>query len=99
MLEIEGKVRKVAESVSAHMGITVVRVEYKKEKGDYFLRVFINKSGGVTSFDCEAVSKALKKKLDEYELINQNYSMEVSSPGVALTDEDVRRILKEFDNK
>lgn len=98
-MEIEEKVKKIAGSVSAPMGINVARVEYKKERGDYFLRVFIDKPGGVTSEDCEAVSRALKKKLDEYEFISQNYSMEVSSPGVALTDEDVRRILREFDKK
>ena len=51
-------------------------------EGNWYLRVYIDKEGGVTIDDCEAVSRALEAKLDEADPIEQAYILEVSSPGI-----------------
>jgi ribosome maturation factor RimP len=56
-------------------------VEFTKEKKNWYLRVFIDKPGGVDIEDCQAVSEILSAKLDEADPIEQAYFLEVSSPG------------------
>ena len=56
-------------------------VEYVKEAGEWFLRVYIDKEGGVSIDDCEAVSRPLSDKLDEADPIEGSYTFEVSSAG------------------
>lgn len=60
----------------------IVDVEYVKEGGNYFLRAYIDKEGGITIDDCELVSRALSDKLDEADFIDEAYILEVSSPGL-----------------
>jgi ribosome maturation factor RimP len=62
-------------------GLEFVEVEYVKEGKNWFLRVFIDKEGGVDIEDCGQVSEKLGEKLDELDPIPQNYFLEVSSPG------------------
>ncbi len=57
-------------------------MEFVKEGANWYLRVYIDKEGGVTIDDCEAVSRALEAKLDEADPIEQAYILEVSSPGI-----------------
>ena len=57
-------------------------LEFVKEGANWYLRVYIDKEGGVTIDDCEAVSRALEAKLDEADPIEQAYILEVSSPGI-----------------
>ena len=59
-----------------------VDVEYVKEGNTWYLRVYIDKEGGITIDDCELVSRALEAKLDETDLIPDAYVLEVSSPGL-----------------
>ncbi|WP_025028661.1 ribosome maturation factor RimP [Caldalkalibacillus mannanilyticus] len=62
-------------------GIELVDIEFKKEGASWFLRVFIDKEGGVDIEDCGVVSEELSLKLDETDPIPQAYFLEVSSPG------------------
>jgi len=62
-------------------GLELVDVEFKKEGANWFLRVFIDKEGGVDIEDCGVVSEELSAKLDELDPIPQAYFLEVSSPG------------------
>ena len=62
-------------------GLELVDVEYVRER-DWFLRVFIDKEGGIDIDDCSAVSNALAKLLDEKDFIKGQYYLEVSSPGI-----------------
>ncbi|MFS8571601.1 MAG: ribosome maturation factor RimP [Clostridia bacterium] len=73
---------RLAEEVGAQQGVEVVDVEYVKERGEYFLRVYIDKPGGVTLDDCEAFSVVLGERLDEVDPIPNSYSLEISSPGI-----------------
>ena len=60
----------------------LVDVEYVKEGGNYYLRAYIDKPGGITVDDCEIVSRALSDELDKYDFIDEAYILEVSSPGL-----------------
>ena len=80
--------KKITERVTALVapiveaaGLELVDVEYVRER-DWFLRVFIDKEGGIDIDDCSAVSNALAKKLDEEDSIREKYYLEVSSPGI-----------------
>ena len=57
-------------------------MEYVKEAGNWYLRVYVDKEGGITVDDCEVVSRALSDKLDEKDFIDEAYILEVSSPGL-----------------
>ncbi|MDO4260507.1 MAG: ribosome maturation factor RimP [Eubacteriales bacterium] len=60
----------------------LVDVEFVKEAGSWFLRAYIDKPGGITIDDCEAVSRVLSDLLDEENYIEEAYILEVSSPGL-----------------
>jgi ribosome maturation factor RimP len=62
-------------------GLELVDVEYKKEGANWFLRIFIDKPGGVDIDDCGRVSEQLSDLLDEVDPIPTSYFLEVSSPG------------------
>lgn len=64
------------------LNLELVDVEYTKEAGRYYLRVFIDKPGGVTLDDCQALSERLDVLLDEKDPIPNAYLLEVSSPGI-----------------
>lgn len=64
------------------LGFELVDVEYVKEGGSWYLRAYVDKEGGITIDDCEAVSRAFSEKLDEKDFIEEAYIMEVSSPGL-----------------
>lgn len=63
-------------------GLELVQVEFVKEGPHRYLRVMIDKDGGVSLDDCGLVSKFLNKKLDDIDPIEENYFLEVTSPGV-----------------
>lgn len=60
----------------------LVDVEYVKEGSNWYLRAYIDKPGGITVDDCEAVSRRLSDLLDEENFIDDAYILEVSSPGL-----------------
>ena len=62
-------------------GCTLWDVEYVKEAGDWYLRLYIDKEGGVSIDDCEAVSRAVSDALDAADPIEGSYTFEVSSAG------------------
>ena len=63
-------------------GFELVDVEYVKEGGNWYLRAYIDKPGGITVDDCEVVSRAFSDILDEKDYIEDTYIFEVSSPGL-----------------
>jgi len=64
------------------LGLGLWAVEYVKEAGYWYLRVYIDKEGGVGIDDCEAVSRKLESLLDTRDFIDTAYMLEVSSPGI-----------------
>lgn len=81
MAKITETVAALAAPFAEAAGCTLWDVEYVKEAGQRFLRVYIDKEGGVSIDDCEAVSRPLSDKLDELDPIQESYVFEVSSAG------------------
>ena len=77
----ETKAFAAGESIAEKQGIYIVDVTYKKENGEYFLRYYIDREGGVGIDECEAFSKAVEEVLDAENFIDGAYTLEVSSPG------------------
>lgn len=79
---ISDKVSEIAKPVVEKAGCELWDVEYVKEAGSWYLRVYIDKEGGVNITDCEAISRELDPMLDEYDFIQESYVFEVGSPGL-----------------
>ena len=82
MSKITDKVTELARPVVEEEGCSLWDVEYVREAGSWYLRVYIDKEGGVDIMDCERISRRLDPILDEADPIDQSYCLEVSSPGV-----------------
>ena len=80
--EYEQKTERLLEPIMTNNEFELVDVEYVKEGGNFFLRVFIDKEGGISVDDCELVSRALSDLLDQKDFIPDAYILEVSSPGL-----------------
>ena len=80
--EYEQQTEKLLEPVVTELGFELVDVEYVKEGGTWYLRAYIDKPGGITVDDCEAVSRRFSDILDEKDYIEDSYVFEVSSPGL-----------------
>ena len=79
---IEERVEDMARQLLAEQpGIELVDVEYVREH-DWYLRVFIDKEGGIDIDDCQTLSEKLEKELDAANFIADSYILEVSSPGL-----------------
>lgn len=78
-------VEKLATPVAASLGLDIWNVEFVKEGSSYFLRIYIDREDGVSIDDCEAMSRAIDKVLDDADPIEQSYCLEVSSPGIERT--------------
>lgn len=75
-------VEAVALPVVQEAGLELVDVEFVKEGGRWYLRIFIDKPGGIGLEDCRYVSEKIDQLLDEKDPIPQSYALEVSSPGI-----------------
>lgn len=80
--EYEAKAAALLLPIVESMSFELVDVEYVKEAGTWYLRGFIDKPGGITVNDCEAVSRIFSDRLDEQDFIEDSYVMEISSPGL-----------------
>lgn len=75
-------VTKIVGPIAEQLGLILWDVRFVKEGASWYLRIFIDKEGGVTLDDCEAMSRAINDPLDEADPIDQAYFLEVSSPGI-----------------
>ena len=78
----EKKVEAILMPIIEEKNFELVDVEFVKEGPNWYLRIYIDKEGGITIDDCEAVSRALEVELDKNDPIEQAYILEVSSPGI-----------------
>ncbi len=86
------------EPIVLELGFELVDVEYVKEAGNWYLRAYIDKPGGITVDDCEIVSRKFSDILDEKDYIEDSYIFEVSSPGLGRPlkkEKDFKRSLGE----
>ena len=94
----EQKTEKILIPIVEEYGFELVDVEYVKEGSTWYLRAYIDKPGGISIDDCEAVSRRLSDILDEKDYIDEAYILEVSSPGLGRPlkkEKDFKRSLGE----
>lgn len=82
MAKTEDVVYGLIEPVVQSLGVTLWDVRFVKEGASYYLRVYIDKEGGVGIDDCVAVSHAIDPIIDEADPIDKQYYLEVCSPGI-----------------
>ncbi len=94
--EYAARTEKLAGPILEELGFELVDCEYVKEAGTDYLRLYIDKEGGITINECENVSRRMSVLLDEEDFIPDAYIFEVSSPGLGRTlkkDRDFQREL------
>lgn len=84
-MKVTDQVRLLAQPVVAAQECELWDVEYVREGSTWFLRIYIDKDGGVDISDCEAISRALDPILDEADPIPDSYTFEVCSAGIERT--------------
>ena len=80
--EYERKTEELLLPIMEEYSFELVDVEFVKEGSNRYLRAYIDKPGGITIDDCEAVSRRLSDLMDEKDFIEEAYILEVSSPGL-----------------
>ena len=81
MAKVTDVVAQLARPIVEEQGCSLWDVEYVREAGVWYLRLYIDKAGGVSINDCEAISRPVSDKLDEADPIEGSYTFEVSSAG------------------
>ncbi len=79
--KVETKVLEIAEPIARDLGLSIWDIEFVKEGADHYLRIYIDKEGGVGIDDCVNMSHAIDAPLDDADPIDVSYTLEVSSPG------------------
>ena len=78
----ETRTEELITPILDRMNFELVDVEYVKEGGTWYLRAYIDKEGGITVNDCEAVAREMNEILDREDFVEDAYVFEVSSPGL-----------------
>lgn len=81
-MKITEQIEQFAKPIVEQNGCRLWDVEFVREGSDWFLRIYIDKDGGVDITDCETISRAIDPILDEKDLIAESYSFEVCSAGL-----------------
>ena len=92
--DIESLTLRITEPIVDELNMEIVDIEYIKEGPHMYLRIYIDKDGGVNLDDCQKVSEQVSEILDEKDPIQDNYFLEVSSPGIdrpLKNDKDLKR--------
>ena len=75
-------INQLVRPVAEELNYEIYHIEFVKEDGEYYLRIYIEKDGGVGLSDCEALSRRVSDIMDEVDPIKDPYFLEVSSPGL-----------------
>lgn len=78
----EARTEELITPILERMNFELVDVEFVKEGGIWYLRAYIDKEGGITVNDCEAVAREMNEILDREDYVEESYTFEVSSPGL-----------------
>lgn len=76
------RVKEIALPLLQELGFELVEVEFRREASGWILRLYLDKSGGLTLGDCQRASEELSDLLDVEDLVDHPYSLEISSPGL-----------------
>lgn len=81
-IELEDKLKELIKPLVNEQGYELYHVEYVKENNEYYLRIYIASDNGISLNDCEKVSRLVSDLLDKSDPIEDQYYLEVSSPGI-----------------
>ncbi|UCD54709.1 MAG: ribosome maturation factor RimP [Candidatus Omnitrophota bacterium] len=81
-MEIIEKIKKLLEPIANERKFCIVDITYKREGGRVVLRILADKEGGITMDDCTRLNNELSELLDRENIIEEQYVLEVSSPGL-----------------
>ena len=87
-MKVESLIKEIygiVEPMAKELNLEIYHIEYVKENGEYYLRIYIEKDGGIALSDCEALSRRVSDVMDEKDPITEAYFLEVSSPGLNRT--------------
>ena len=90
------QIAEIVKPIAEELSYDIYHIEYVKESGEYYLRIYIEKDGGITLSDCEALSRRVSDLMDEKDPIKDPYFLEVSSPGLnrtLFTEEHYKRFI------
>ena len=90
------EIYEMVKPIADELNYDIYHVEYVKENGEFYLRIYIEKDGGITLSDCEALSRRVSDLMDEKDPIKDPYFLEVSSPGLnrtLFTEEHYKRFI------
>ena len=90
------QIYEMVKPIADELNYQIYHIEYVKENGEYYLRIYIEKEGGITLSDCEALSRRVSDVMDEKDPIADPYFLEVSSPGLnrtIFTEEHYKRFI------
>lgn len=93
------KVKTLAEEKSSKLGLTIESVEWVFENGVYILRIIADKDNGLDIDDATALNEAMSDALDKENFIEEEYMLEVSSPGIERelkNDNDIKKNIGEY---
>lgn len=76
------KIDKIVRPIAHELNYEIYHIEYIKEDGEYYLRIYINNEEGIALSDCEKLSRAVSEIMDTEDPIEEAYFLEVSSPGL-----------------
>jgi ribosome maturation factor RimP len=96
--EYEARAEQILEPIMQENHFELVDVEYVREAGNWYLRAYVDKEGGITLDDCELVNRTWSDIMDEQDFIPEAYILEVSSPGLGRQlkkDKDFNRSIGE----
>jgi len=95
-MEIVDRARELVEPYLRQNGAELIDIVYRREQPGMVLRLLVDTAGGITIDECEAINNYLSEALDSENVIEEHYTLEVSSPGLdrpIKTDRDFERVM------
>ena len=80
--DVDGQIWTLTQEVVSELGYELVDIELTGNRSQQLIRVYVEKPGGILLADCVAVSRKLGERLDEKDVIENSYRLEISSPGI-----------------
>ncbi len=81
-MEIVDKIREITGNILQDKAIELIELKYRRESGGMVLRLLVDKEGGITMDECTSLNNEIGSILDEKDIMQDKYTLEVSSPGL-----------------
>ncbi len=81
-VDVQGQLREKIDQITSRQGLSVVEATLAIHGGTHQIRIVVDKTGGVLLGDCAKINRALRKYIEEAQFLENNFTIEVSSPGL-----------------